>query len=69
MGVRAAAISEPTDQEIARALREQLSTQGIVTVYIEPGAPYQNRFAESFNSRVKDAFTTPEIFRWTKTWG
>ena len=48
---------------IARALREHLRAQGITTAYIEPGAPWQNGFAESFNSRVKDELIKPEIFR------
>ena len=48
---------------IARALREHLRAQGITTAYIEPGAPWQNGFAESFNSRVKDELFKPEIFR------
>jgi transposase InsO family protein len=48
---------------IARALREHLKARGINTAYIEPGAPWQNGFAESFNSQVKDELIKPEIFR------
>ncbi len=46
---------------IAQALRDRLAVHGVATAYIEPGAPWQNGFAESFNSRVKDELIKPEI--------
>lgn len=39
---------------IAFELTEWLETQGATTHHIEPGKPWQNSFAESFNSRVRD---------------
>jgi transposase InsO family protein len=39
---------------IAFELTEWLETQGAATYHIEPGKPWQNSFAESFNSRVRD---------------
>ena len=39
---------------IAFELTEWLEAQGATTHHIEPGKPWQNGFAESFNSRVRD---------------
>ncbi|MDP2182650.1 MAG: integrase core domain-containing protein [Actinomycetota bacterium] len=39
---------------VAFELTEWLETQGATTHHIEPGKPWQNSFAESFNSRVRD---------------
>lgn len=47
---------------IARGLRERFSASGAQTVYIEPGAPWENGFAESFNGRVRDEFLNVEMF-------
>lgn len=47
---------------IAGALREYLGKSNVATLYIEPGSPWQNGFAESFNSRVKDELIGVEIF-------
>ena len=46
----------------ARALRKWLSQNHINTVYIKPGAPWENAFAESFISRVRDELLDREIF-------
>jgi len=47
---------------IARALREFCEQAGVETLYIEPGSPWQNGFAESFNARVKDELIGVEVF-------
>jgi transposase InsO family protein len=47
---------------IAKALREFLADSNVQTLYIEPGSPWQNGFAESFNARVKDELIGVEIF-------
>jgi len=47
---------------IAKALREALSVLGIATLYIEPGAPWQNGYAESFHSRLRDELLNAELF-------
>lgn len=39
---------------IASAIRRFLGRAGVETLYIEPGAPWQNAYAESFNSRLRD---------------
>jgi putative transposase len=47
---------------IAHALRLWCKSSGTATAYIEPGSPWQNGFAESFNSRVRDEFLNTELF-------
>lgn len=47
---------------IAHALRKWCQNSGTSTAYIEPGAPWQNGFAESFNSRFRDEFLNTELF-------
>jgi putative transposase len=47
---------------IALALRGLCYRLGIYPGYIEPGKPWQNGFAESFHSRLRDEFLDGEIF-------
>ena len=47
---------------IAHALRTWCKNSGTATAYIEPGSPWQNGFAESFNSRFRDEFLNTELF-------
>ena len=47
---------------IAHALRKWCQSNGTSTAYIEPGSPWQNGFAESFNSRFRDEFLNTELF-------
>ena len=47
---------------IAQEIRRFLGHAGVETLYIEPGAPWQNAYAESFNSRLRDEFLATEIF-------
>jgi transposase InsO family protein len=47
---------------IARAIRRWLSQAGVETLYIEPGSPWENGYAESFNSRLRDELTNREEF-------
>lgn len=47
---------------IAAALRDFLKQEHVETLYIEPGAPWQNGYAESFNARIKDELVGVEIF-------
>ena len=47
---------------IAVALREWLTNLEVETLYIEPGSPWENAFAESFNSRFRDEFLGLEVF-------
>ncbi len=41
---------------IAKILRDFLELVGSEPLFIEPGAPWENGFAESFNSRLRDEF-------------
>lgn len=47
---------------IAGQLREWLEELDVGTLYIEPGSPWQNGFAESFNSRFRNEFLALEVF-------
>ena len=47
---------------VANAVKEWLKEAGIRTLYIEPGAPWQNAYSESFNSRFRDEFLNLELF-------
>jgi putative transposase len=46
----------------ANALRDWCTSTHVTTSYIEPGAPWQNPFAESFNARVRDELLNLEEF-------
>jgi transposase InsO family protein len=46
----------------AAAIREACRDLGVETMYIEPGAPWQNGYAESFNARVRDELLDAELF-------
>ena len=46
----------------AKTIRQWLSGNSVKTVYIKPGAPWENAFAESFISRVRDELLDREIF-------
>ena len=47
---------------IARAVKAWISEKGMKTLYIEPGAPWENPYSESFNSRFRDEFLNLEVF-------
>lgn len=47
----------------AEAVKEWLASAGIATLYVEPGSPWENGYAESFNSRFRADFLNREIFR------
>jgi transposase InsO family protein len=47
---------------IAHGVGEWLATSKIGALYIEPGSPWQNGYAESFNSRLRDELLAVEIF-------
>jgi transposase InsO family protein len=47
---------------IAKAIRAWMSGAGLETLYIEPGAPWENGYAESFNSKVRDELLNAEEF-------
>ena len=47
---------------IAEAIRKFLKQTGVNTLYIEPGAPWQNAYVESFNSRFRAELLSQESF-------
>ena len=47
---------------IAKSIRRFLKQTGVETLYIEPGAPWQNGYAESFNSRFRAELLSQESF-------
>src|SRR6185295_8833313 len=47
---------------IAAAIQRWTKQLGIETLYVEPGSPWENGYAESFHSRVRDEFLALEIF-------
>ena len=46
---------------VALSLRGLCHRKGINPAYIEPGKPWQNGFAESFHSRLRDEFLDGEV--------
>ena len=47
---------------IAQAIRRWLESVGVEALYIEPGSPWENGYAESFHGRVRDEFLAMEVF-------
>ncbi len=47
---------------IAQALRDWLPRSGVQTLYIAPGAPWENAYSESLNSRLRDELLNRELF-------
>jgi putative transposase len=60
---------------IARAIQRWLAQVEVETLYVEPGSPWENGFAESFHGRLRDEFLATEVFeslvaarKLTQTW-
>lgn len=47
---------------LAQAIRAWVAGAGLETLYIDPGAPWENGYAESFNSKVRDELLKAEEF-------
>jgi len=47
---------------VARALKDWLTASGIATLYIDPGAPWQNGYIESFNGKLRDELLSIDAF-------
>lgn len=47
---------------IAQTLRRGFKQVGVDTLYIGPGSPWENGYAESFHGRFRDGFLATEIF-------
>jgi transposase InsO family protein len=54
--------SDNGSEFIANALRRWLAWASVETLYIAPGAPWQNGYAESFHSRLRDELLNAELF-------
>ena len=46
----------------AEARKRWLAASGIETLYIEPGAPWENAYSETFISRMRDELLNREVF-------
>ncbi len=47
---------------IAKALQAWLKRAKVGTLYVAPGSPWENGYAESFNARVRDELLEQELF-------
>ena len=47
---------------VARAIRQWLEVSGGRTLYIEPGAPRENAYSETFISRFSEELLKREVF-------
>jgi putative transposase len=54
--------SDNGSEFIARAIQRWLAQVEVETLYIEPASPWENGYAESFHSRLRDEFLALEQF-------
>jgi transposase InsO family protein len=54
--------SDSGPEFVAAAIRRWLGQVGVEALYIEPGSPWENGYAESFHSRLRDEFLAVEVF-------
>ncbi len=47
---------------IAESIKSWLAASGVKTLYIEPGAPWENAYSETFISRLRDELLDREVF-------
>ena len=47
---------------VSRAVKRWCAEAGTGTLYIDPGAPWQNGIVESFNGRLRDELLSSELF-------
>ena len=47
---------------MSAAIRRWLGQVNVEALYIEPGSPWENGYAESFHSRLRDEFLAMEVF-------
>lgn len=47
---------------IARTVRRLAELTGVETLYVAPGSPWENGYAESFHSRLRDELLNAEVF-------
>lgn len=51
---------------IAEAIKQWLKNKSVGTLYIEPGCPWENGYAESFQGRFRDELLDRELFHSVK---
>ena len=61
-GVSAHIRSDNGPEFTAKAVREWLGKVGARTLYIEPGSPWENGYAESFNGKLRNELLDREVF-------
>jgi len=54
--------SDNGSEFIAQQMQKWLEKAAVGTLYVAPGAPWQNGYAESFNSRLRDEFLEMNYF-------
>ncbi len=54
--------SDNGPEMVAKVLRRWLKRLGTETIYITPGSPWENRYCESFNGKLRDELLNGEIF-------
>lgn len=47
---------------VAKSIQKWLKNLGVQTLYIQPGSPWENGYAESFHSRLRDELLATELF-------
>ena len=47
---------------VAKAIKHWLEASGVENLYIEPGAPWENAYSETFISRLRDELLNREVF-------
>jgi putative transposase len=61
-GVPGAIRSDNGPEFVAVAIQRWLKQVDVETLYIAPGSPWENGYAESFHSRLRDEFLSTEVF-------
>ena len=61
-GVPRAIRSDNGPEFVAGAIQRWLGRVGVQTWYVAPGSPWENGYAESFHSRLRDEFLAREVF-------
>lgn len=54
--------SDNGSEFIAHAIKRWVKEQGMQTLYIEPGSPWQNAYSESFNAQFRRECLNRELF-------
>lgn len=61
-GVPAHIRSDNGPEFVAEAIKRLAALTGVESLYIQPGSPWENGFAESFHSRLRDELLNAEVF-------